>query len=144
MSCVLQPLDQKVKEYNALMHQEQDEMARLDEEIRILQERRSQAEMRFLDAKGKHDDYQRQYQDVERALRGEAPLNREPLPQRPVGQVQLQRPMSMRDEDEDDLDEEDYEPLPVHRRVQSQQSFGRTSQKGSFGARFRNSLFGGR
>ncbi|KAK6088939.1 hypothetical protein SCUP234_00143 [Seiridium cupressi] len=138
MTCVLQPLDQKVKEYNGLMHKEQDEMARLDEEIRLLQERRSQAEMRFLDAKSKHDDYRRQYEDVERAMRGEISAQREP-PQRPM----VQRPMSIRDEDED-FDDEEYEPQPVHRRVQSQQSFGRTSQKGGFGARFRSSIFGGR
>lgn len=142
MSSVLQPLDQKVKEYKGFMHQEQDEMTRLDDEIRALQERRAQAEMRYLDAKNKHDDYHRQYQDVERALRGEPPLQRE-LPQRPI--MQQQRTMSVRDEDED-YDDEDYEPHPppVQRRMDSQQSFSRTSQKGSFGARFRSSLFGGR
>lgn len=145
MSCVLQPLTQKVKEYNALMHQEQDEMARLDEEIRGLQARREKAEHRYLDAKSKHDDYQRQFTDVERAMRGEAPVPRElPQPQqhhqqRPVAQ----RPISIRDED-DDFDDEDYEPQPMQRRVQSQQSFGRSSQKAGFGARFRSSIFGSR
>lgn len=142
MSCVLQPLDQKVKEYNGFMHLEQDEMTRLDDEIRALQDRRAQAEMRYLDAKNKYDDYQRQYQDVERALRGEAPMQRE-LPQRPGMQ---QRTTSTRDEDEDFNDDEDYDPQPpvLQRRMESQQSFSRTSQKGSFGARFRNSLFGSR
>ncbi|KAF7533768.1 hypothetical protein G7054_g6750 [Neopestalotiopsis clavispora] len=152
MSCVLQPLDHKVKEYQGLMHQEQDEMTRLDDEIRALQERRSRAEMRYLDAKSKHDDYLRQHQDVERALRGEPPLQRElpnpsaqssrPLPQSQQSHHQT-RPVSIRDEDEE-FEEDDYEPEPVRRQLDSQQSFGRSSQKGGFGARFRNSLFGSR
>ncbi|ETS81670.1 hypothetical protein PFICI_06672 [Pestalotiopsis fici W106-1] len=149
MSCVLQPLDNKVKEYQGLMHQEQDEMTRLDEEIRALQERRSRAEMRYLDAKSKHDDYLRQHQDVERALRGEPPLQRDlasaqqrPLPQSQQSHHQT-RPVSIRDEEEE-FEEDEYEPEPVHRQMNSQQSFGRSSQKGGFGARFRNSIFGSR
>lgn len=68
---VLQPLDAKVSEYGNLMSDAQSEMARLDEEMRALQERQRGAEQRFLEAKAKHDDYRRQYADVERALRGE-------------------------------------------------------------------------
>lgn len=70
---VLQPLDAKVAEYGTLMGEAQDEMARLDEEMRGLQERQRLAEQRFLEAKAKHDDYRRQYNDVEKALRGEYP-----------------------------------------------------------------------
>ncbi|KAI8966616.1 hypothetical protein F5Y11DRAFT_109811 [Daldinia sp. FL1419] len=144
MDCVLQPLDQKVHEYAELMHREQDEMDRLDAEIRALQERRADAETRFLEAKGKHDDYKRQYMDVERAMRGDPlppPTPRE-LPQQhqiPLARQQT-RPMSFQDDDDDDDDE--FAPPPSsHRRINSQQSFGRTSQKMK-GGRFRFSLFG--
>lgn len=68
---VLQPLDAKVVEYGSLMGDAQGDMARLDEEMRALQERQRQAEQRFLEAKAKHDEYRQQYTDVERALRGE-------------------------------------------------------------------------
>lgn len=68
---VLQPLDAKVVEYGTLMADAQGDMARLDEEMRALQERQRGAEQRFLEAKAKHDDYRRQYADVERALRGD-------------------------------------------------------------------------
>lgn len=68
---VLQPLDAKVVEYGSLMGEAQGDMARLDEEMRALQERQRQAEQRFLEAKAKHDEYHQQYTDVERALRGE-------------------------------------------------------------------------
>jgi hypothetical protein len=168
MSAVLQPLDTKVREYDALAAREQDEMKRLDDEIRGLQERRAAAEARFLDAKGRHDDYQRQYQDVERALRGEAPLPRAGddflagheltaggalahAHTQTLGQQQpphhqqihggLQRPVSfaLHHETEDYSDEDD---MPVQRRVHSQQSFGKTSQKMRMKERFRNSIFG--
>lgn len=68
---MLQPLDAKVVEYGTLMADAQGEMSRLDEEMRLLQDRQREAEQRFLDAKAKHDDYRRQYSDVERALRGD-------------------------------------------------------------------------
>ncbi|KAI2625949.1 hypothetical protein GGR54DRAFT_593781 [Hypoxylon sp. NC1633] len=144
---VLQPLDQKVHEYGELMHREQDEMERLDGEIRALQERRADAEARFLEAKSKHDDYRRQYVDVERAMRGEAGLPVSPLPrdqqQQPLSR-QHTRPMSLQDDD-DDLDDDDLAPPPSsHRRINSQQSFGRSSQKTKSGGRFRFSLFGDR
>ncbi|KAI1380948.1 hypothetical protein F4677DRAFT_205468 [Hypoxylon crocopeplum] len=145
---VLQPLDQKVHEYAEFMHRERDEMERLDAEIRALQERRADAETRFLEAKGKHDDYQRQYVNVERAMRGEAALP-PPTPiarehQAPLSR-QYTRPMSMQDNDDDDDDDDDLAPPPSsHRRINSQQSFGRTSQKGKTGGRFRFSLFGDR
>ncbi|KAF3763409.1 hypothetical protein M406DRAFT_331930 [Cryphonectria parasitica EP155] len=70
-SSVLQPLDAKVAEYGALMAEAQAETVRLDEEMRALQEHQREAEQRFLEAKAKHDDYRRQYADVERALRGD-------------------------------------------------------------------------
>ncbi|KAI1340700.1 hypothetical protein F5Y15DRAFT_48949 [Xylariaceae sp. FL0016] len=139
MNCVLQPLDQKVHEYGELMHREQGEMTRLEGEIRALQERRSEAEARFLEAKSKHDDYRRQYQDVERAMRGEVPLSREPV--RQPGP----RPISIRPEDDEDAgtDEDEGMAPPYHRRINSQQSFGRSSQQ-TKKDRFRFSIFGGK
>ncbi|KAI1402959.1 hypothetical protein F4819DRAFT_256844 [Hypoxylon fuscum] len=142
--CVLQPLDQKVHEYAGLMQREQEEMDHLDAEIRSLQERRADAETRFLEAKGKHDDYRRQYTDVERAMRGEALPPPTPRDTNPQGQPPLSRqhtrPMSLQDDDDDD---DDFgPPSAAHRRVNSQQSFGRTSQKMRSGGRFRFSLFG--
>ncbi|KAH9906010.1 hypothetical protein F4778DRAFT_779397 [Xylariomycetidae sp. FL2044] len=160
LDCVLQPLDQKVQEYGALMTSEQEQMARLDDEIRALQGRRADAEARFLEAKGKHDDYRRQYADVERAMRGEAPAV-PALPPMVAGggggaQRGLQRPVSFRDDDDDDddLDDEDDEDLGHgrpgqqqgggnNRRNYSEQSFGRQSQKMRTRDRFRISLFGG-
>ncbi|OTB12436.1 hypothetical protein K445DRAFT_378635 [Daldinia sp. EC12] len=144
MDCVLQPLGAKVHEYSEVMHREQDEMDRLDAEIRALQERRADAETRFLEAKGKHDDYQRQYQDVERAMRGDPlppPTPREQPQQHQVPLArQHTRPMSYQEDDDDDDDE--FAPPPSsHRRINSQQSFGRSSQKLK-GGRFRFSLFG--
>lgn len=68
---VLQPLDTKIIEYSTLMTKAQGDLARIDEEMRVLQERQREAEQHFLEAKAKHDDYRRQYSDVERALRGE-------------------------------------------------------------------------
>ncbi|KAI0386716.1 hypothetical protein F5Y04DRAFT_70558 [Hypomontagnella monticulosa] len=141
LDCVLQPLDQKVHEYSELMHREQDEMDRLDADIRALQERRADAETRFLEAKGKHDDYRRQYIDVDRAMRGEALPPPTPRDQQVPLSRQHTRPMSMQDDDEDD--EDDLMPPPsAHRRINSQQSFGRSSQKMKGGSRFRFSLFG--
>ncbi|KAI1211504.1 uncharacterized protein F4807DRAFT_450735 [Annulohypoxylon truncatum] len=140
--CVLQPLDQKVREYNDLMNREQDEMDRLDAEIRALQERRADAETRFLEAKGKHDDYKRQYVDVERAMRGEMALP-PPTPREQPAPLTRQhtRPMSLQDDDDDD-DDDLALPPSSHRRINSQQSFGRSSQKMRSGGRFRFSLFG--
>lgn len=54
------------------MLEEEKLMAQLDSEMAALQERRRAADNRFMAAKTKHDDYRRQYQGVERALRGEA------------------------------------------------------------------------
>ncbi|EKD18449.1 uncharacterized protein L3040_007527 [Drepanopeziza brunnea f. sp. 'multigermtubi'] len=71
MTSVLQPLDGKVKEYSSRMQNAQAQMAQLDAEMAALMERKKQSEKRFLEAKTKHDDYRRQYQGVERALRGE-------------------------------------------------------------------------
>ncbi|KAI4860187.1 hypothetical protein F4820DRAFT_120295 [Hypoxylon rubiginosum] len=150
VDCVLQPLDQKVHEYAGLMQREQDEMDRLDAELRALQERRADAETRFLEAKGKHDDYRRQYVDVERAMRGEglpATPNMMMQQQPPQGQGQPlsrqhTRPMSLQEDDDDDDDDFGPPPSSAHRRINSQQSFGRSSQKMKTGGRFRFSLFG--
>ncbi len=71
MASVLQPLDKKVQEYDAQMNEAQNQMAQLDAEMAALHERRREAESRYIAAKTKHDDYRRQYQGVERALRGE-------------------------------------------------------------------------
>ncbi|KAI6089899.1 hypothetical protein F4821DRAFT_44294 [Hypoxylon rubiginosum] len=148
LDCVLQPLDAKVGEWAGVMQREQDEMDRLDAELRALQERRADAETRFLEAKGKHDDYRRQYVDVERAMRGEGlppptPRDMMPPPQGHQGQPlsrQPTRPMSLQEDDDDDDDDFGPPPSSAHRRINSQQSFGRSSQKG----RFRFSLFGGK
>ncbi|RYP63949.1 hypothetical protein DL769_006827 [Monosporascus sp. CRB-8-3] len=162
MDSVLKPLEQKVREYSELMRQEHEQMARLDEELRAMQERRAEAESRFLEAKSKHDDFRRRHDDVERAMRGEPPLPREPqqppqqqqLPMREAGhppsgppppqQRYPERPMSFRHE-EDESDESEDDVRPASRRVQSQQSFGRPpQQKARARDRFRLSLFGDR
>ncbi|KAI0799350.1 hypothetical protein GGR55DRAFT_669948 [Xylaria sp. FL0064] len=162
LDCVLQPLDQKIREYDQIMRREQDELRRLDEELRALQERRADAEKRFDDAKGKHDEYRRQYSDVERAMTGElTALPRDPQhqqqqqhPQRPVtmqGPGPQQRPMSARrfgddmDGEDDDLDDDFVNPpFGPGRRINSQQSFSRASQKTGGKERFRfSNLFGG-
>ncbi|KAI8953297.1 hypothetical protein F4801DRAFT_538248 [Xylaria longipes] len=159
LECVLQPLDQKVREYDQLMRREQEEIRRLDDELRIFQARRAEAEGRFDDAKAKHDEYRRQYIDVERAMTGELAMSpREPQQQqRPVtmqgaGPMTQQRPMSARrfgdDVDGEDFDEEDEDfavpPFGPGRRINSQQSFSRASQRTGGKERFRfSSLFGG-
>ncbi|KAI1140330.1 hypothetical protein F5Y05DRAFT_411386 [Hypoxylon sp. FL0543] len=141
LDCVLQPLDAKVREYADHMQREQDEMDRLDAELRALQERRADAETRFLEAKGKHDDYRRQYLDVERAMRGDPLPPPTPREQQVPLARQQTRPMSLQEDDDDDDD--DLAPPPSsHRRINSQQSFGRSSQKMRSGGRFRFSLFG--
>ncbi|CAG9951976.1 unnamed protein product [Clonostachys rosea f. rosea IK726] len=71
LKSVLQPLEKKINEYDRFMTEARSEMAQLDDELRALQERRQQAEDRFLSAKSKHDDYSRQHEDVGRAMRGE-------------------------------------------------------------------------
>ncbi|KAI1120989.1 hypothetical protein F5Y10DRAFT_257295 [Nemania abortiva] len=157
LECVLQPLDQKVREYDMHMRREQEEIKRLDDELRIVQARRAEAEARFNEAKGKHDEYQRQYSDVERAMSGELPMSPRSPQQRPAtmqgagGAMGQHRPMSMRrfgdevDGEEFD-DDEDFAapPFGPGRRINSQQSFGRASQKTGGKERFRfSNLFGG-
>lgn len=145
MSCVLQPLDQKVREYDDHMARERDEMARLDEEIRLLQRRRDDTEQRYLDAKDKHDEYHRQYIDVERALRGEAPA----VPALPAGikgagagagagapQKGGAPPPHHDDFDDDDLDEDDLDDLDdmdPHRPGNHQQQQQRQNTAASMG-----------
>lgn len=112
---VLQPLDAKVVEYGSLMTQAQGEMARLDEEMRLLQDRQREAEQRFLEAKAKHDDYRRQYHDVERALRGEfASVNG--------------HGRDRRDQDPDDNNGEGVPPTPS---MPNLQQYGVDSRQGS-------------
>ncbi|KAI1145013.1 hypothetical protein F4825DRAFT_444967 [Nemania diffusa] len=162
LECVLQPLDQKVREYDLHMRREQEEIKRLDDELRVLQARRAEAEARFDEARGKHDEYRRQYTDVERAMSGELPMSprsqqqQHPQLQRPATMQgamtqQGQRAMSMR-RFPDDVDGEEFDddedfavpPFGQGRRINSQQSFGRASQKTGGKERFRfSSLFGG-
>ncbi|KAI0538594.1 hypothetical protein GGR58DRAFT_293206 [Xylaria digitata] len=158
LECVLQPLEQKIREYDQLMRREQEEIKRLDEELRILQARRAEAEDKFNESKAKHDEYRRQYTDVERAMSGELPMSPREPQQRPatmqgaVGPGPQQRPMSVRrfgdDVNGDEFVEDDEEfAIPAFgpgRRINSQQSFSRASQKTGGKERFRfSSLFGG-
>ncbi|KAF9875463.1 hypothetical protein CkaCkLH20_07283 [Colletotrichum karsti] len=85
---VLEPLQRKMLEYHNLMAAAQGEMSQLDDELRALQERRRLAEQRFVDAKGKHDEYERQHLDVERALRGDYGPQQQQMP--PMPQVSQQ------------------------------------------------------
>lgn len=101
MKSVLHPLEQKMHEYDHLMQEAHNQMIQLDEEIRIMQERRTQAEERFMEAKTKHDDYERQHAGVGRALRGEPePQQRMPSPEPVQRMVRMEsfmddeRPMS--------------------------------------------------
>ncbi|KAL6400179.1 hypothetical protein AUP68_15872 [Ilyonectria robusta] len=75
---VLQPLEQKMHEYDVLMHQAHQESMQLDEEIRIMQQQRFLAEERFMAARARHSEYEQHRRDVSRALQGEP----KPLPYR--------------------------------------------------------------
>jgi hypothetical protein len=138
---VLRPLDQKVREYEEIMQQEQDKMTRLDESIRALLEQRSQAETRHSEAKGKHDDYCRQYQDVEKAMRGESPAQRQRAQRERERDREKERSNSFPEDDDDD---DQAEERTIRQRMDSQQSLGRMSQKMNLKDRFRLSLFGDR
>ncbi|KAI5456528.1 hypothetical protein BGZ63DRAFT_457858 [Mariannaea sp. PMI_226] len=102
MKSVLQPLEQKMQEYDQLMQDAHNQMMQLDEEIRLMQDRRAQAEERFVEAKTKHDEYERQHVGVGRALRGEPePQPRLPSPEPVQRMVRMEsfvddddRPMS--------------------------------------------------
>ncbi|TGJ78354.1 hypothetical protein E0Z10_g10415 [Xylaria hypoxylon] len=156
LECVLQPLEQKIREYDQLMRREQEEIKRLDDELRVFQARRAEAEGKFDDAKAKHDEYRRQYNDVERAMSGELPMSPREPQQRPTtmngpgpGPSAQQRPMSARrfgdegEEFEEDDEEFAIPPFGPGRRINSQQSFGRASQKTGGKERFRfSNLFG--
>ncbi|KAF4961230.1 hypothetical protein FGADI_467 [Fusarium gaditjirri] len=109
---VLLPLEQKIHEYDHLMQEAQAQMNQLDDEIRALQERRRQAEDRFLEAKSKHDNYERQHADVGKALRGE-PMQQPPPPavRQPVQRM-------------DSIDSFDHRPVSV------QSSFHQKPKKG--------------
>ncbi|KAL5314556.1 hypothetical protein ACEPPN_017196 [Leptodophora sp. 'Broadleaf-Isolate-01'] len=71
ISSVLKPLNGKIQEYDTQMSDAQDLIDQLDAEMAALQERRREAEKQYIAAKTKHDDYRRQYQGVEKAMRGE-------------------------------------------------------------------------
>ncbi|KAF4500428.1 hypothetical protein FAGAP_3354 [Fusarium agapanthi] len=116
---VLLPLEQKIHEYDHLMQEAQAQMSQLDDEIRALQERRRQAEDRFIEAKSKHDEYETQHLNVGKALRGE------PMQQPPPPAV---RPPVQRMESIDSFD-----PRPVS----AQSSFHQKPKKGGL----RMSLF---
>ncbi|KAL2063711.1 hypothetical protein VTL71DRAFT_5516 [Oculimacula yallundae] len=75
MSSVLKPLNEKMMQYTAQMDEAQSLMDSLDGEILRLQSRRMEAEKVHMAAKSKHDDYKRQYQGVERAMRGEPDMS---------------------------------------------------------------------
>ncbi|EXF73522.1 hypothetical protein CFIO01_02814 [Colletotrichum fioriniae PJ7] len=90
---VLEPLQRKMLEYHRLMDEAQGQMAQYDEELRLLQERRRLAEQRFVDAKGKHDEYERQHLDVERALRGDYAPPQQVQQQQMMQQQQSQQQM---------------------------------------------------
>ncbi|KAG9495261.1 hypothetical protein J7337_013496 [Fusarium musae] len=117
---VLLPLEQKIHEYDHLMGEAQAQMNQLDDEIRALQERRRQAEDRFIEAKSKHDDYSRQHDQVGKALRGEL-VQQAPPP--PAIRQPVQRMESI----------DSFE----HRPVSAQSSFHQKPKKGGL----RMSLF---
>ncbi|KUJ11901.1 uncharacterized protein LY89DRAFT_738540 [Mollisia scopiformis] len=129
MSSVLQPLDGKINEYGSQMNDAHAEMARLDAEMAALQERRREAEKRYMAAKTKHDDYRRQYQSVERAMRGEPDMAFSRLSmesERPSTQQTAQQPPT---------------PGGMHSRTESWNSFNEPKRES--GSRFRISkLFG--
>lgn len=93
---VLQPLDVKIREYQALMDEAQSQMNQLDEELRAMQERRRKAEERYIEAKAKHDDYERRRADVDSALRGDY-QQRLQQQQHQMQQQQQMQEMQMRD-----------------------------------------------
>ncbi|KAF6832356.1 hypothetical protein CPLU01_06181 [Colletotrichum plurivorum] len=131
---VLEPLQRKMYEYHSLMEEAQGQMARLDDELRQLQERRHQAEQRFVDAKTKHDEYERQHLDVERALRGD------------YGPPMHQQQMQMQQQQQQPQMYNNSPPAPA-RPASSLMSYderpmsGRSSFQGKKG-KFRISLFG--
>lgn len=102
MTSVLQPLNSKVQEYAGQMHDASTEISQIDAEIAALLERKRDTEARFMAAKGKHDDYKRQYMGVEMALRGEVQQV-----QHQQQQQQQQVPFDRRDLDDDQEEDED-------------------------------------
>ncbi|PVH77277.1 hypothetical protein DL98DRAFT_517388 [Cadophora sp. DSE1049] len=131
MSSVLQPLNGKIQEYNSQMNDAQNLMDQLDAEMATLQERRREAEKQYMAAKTKHDDYRRQYQGVERAMKGEPDVSFSRLSvdsERPTTQQTVQQ-----------------QPRPPHdemrARTESWNSMGGESKRESRGFKLR-SLFG--
>ncbi|KAF4874191.1 hypothetical protein CGCSCA1_v006740 [Colletotrichum siamense] len=139
---VLEPLQRKMLEYHNLMEEAQGQMTQLDAELRALQERRRQAEQRFVDAKGKHDEYERQHLDVEKALRGDYAM---PIPQ-PQQQQQQQQIHPQASQQQHQM-YNDSPPRTLGRPASSIMSYderpmsGRSSMQGKKG-KFRISLFG--
>ncbi|KAF5500935.1 hypothetical protein CGCS363_v006219 [Colletotrichum siamense] len=140
---VLEPLQRKMLEYHNLMEEAQGQMTQLDAELRALQERRRQAEQRFVDAKGKHDEYERQHLDVEKALRGDYAM---PIPQ-PQQQQQQQQIHPQASSQQQHQMYNDSPPRTLGRPASSIMSYderpmsGRSSMQGKKG-KFRISLFG--
>ncbi|KAI8171132.1 hypothetical protein K4K54_005381 [Colletotrichum sp. SAR 10_86] len=138
---VLEPLQRKMLEYHNLMEEAQGQMTQLDAELRALQERRRQAEQRFVDAKGKHDEYERQHLDVEKALRGDYAM---PIPQPQQQQQQQIHPQTSQQQHQM---YNDSPPRTLGRPASSIMSYderpmsGRSSMQGKKG-KFRISLFG--
>lgn len=150
MDSVLQPLGIKVQEYDRLMHEAQDNMKRLDDELRALQLRRDEAETRFLDAEARHKEWQQQYDGVRRTLTGEAPAASQapPMPQvkinDPLPNHNIQTNNIHDDDDDDDDEDDDDDNEPVYKRPWSmnhQSSFTSTKSKGRR-SRLLSSIFG--
>ena len=68
---VLKPIEDKIRDYDVLMHRAYEQTAYIDEEIRLREERRFLAETQFRAAKAKHDEYRIKHQAVSKALRGD-------------------------------------------------------------------------
>ena len=133
---VLGPLMQKIAEYDGMMKDTQRERDQLEDELRALHERLRSAEDRYQEAETKRNEYRRQYEDVDRALRGEFGGGMMPgqqhhqmmAPPAPAPQ-NVHRPSTM----------ESYEGRPTSNPVSKQSS--RTHKLG-MGDRIKLSLFG--
>lgn len=144
METVLQPLGRKVQEYNRLVNEAQDDIKRLDDELRLIQTRRDEAHARLLDAQTRYEDWQQQYASVERTLKGEVP----PVPQLPQLPLEQPKPQAaaaataaeqFHDDDEYD-DDEDLRERPWS--ASHQGSFASTKSKTRVRDRLRKSIFG--
>lgn len=115
---VLQPLEQKIHQYNVLMHRAQEQRIFIDEEIRLREERRYLAETQFRAAKAKHDEYQYKYRAVSLALYNDAEVG-SALPALP--RVVEHGPSQSHDYEK--LDQGLMQKVPKRGRLQPSQSF---------------------